>query len=58
MISWCTVVHNGVQWDFGMFPLGKPLDRDFRHITEFGSPMIDEWMDEPHGEVYPSEIDL
>jgi hypothetical protein len=41
-----------------MFPLGQPLDRDFRHIIEFGSPRIDEWMDEPHGEVYPLEIDL
>jgi hypothetical protein len=53
-----TTVYNGVQWDFGTFPLGRPPDRDFRHITEFGPPRIDEWMDEPHGEVYPSEIDL
>jgi hypothetical protein len=42
-------------WDIS--PRGPP-DRDFRHIIEFGSPRIDEWMDELHGEVYPSEIDI
>jgi hypothetical protein len=53
-----TMVYDGVQWVFGMFPLGRPPDRDFRHIIEFGSPRIDEWMDELHGEEYSSEIDL
>jgi hypothetical protein len=41
-----------------MFPPGRPLDEDFRNIIEFGSPRIDEWMDELHGEGYSLEIDL
>jgi hypothetical protein len=51
-------VYGGVQWVFGAIPLGKPLDMDFRHIIEYGSPMIDEWMDKLHGEEYSLEIDL
>jgi hypothetical protein len=31
---------------------------DFRHILEFGSPRIDEWMNEIHGEEYSSKIYL
>jgi hypothetical protein len=52
------MVYGGVQWDFGMFPLGRPPNKNFRHIVEFGSPMIDEGMGELHGEEYSSEIDL
>jgi hypothetical protein len=33
-------------------------NKNFRHIIEFGSPKIDEWMNELHGEVYYSKIDL
>jgi hypothetical protein len=53
-----TTVYDGVQWVFGTFPPGRPPDKDFRHIIEFGSPRIDEWMDKLHGEEYSSEIDL
>jgi hypothetical protein len=52
-----TMLYDGIQWDFGTFPLGRPPDKDFRHITEFCSLKINEWMDKPHGEVYPLEID-
>jgi hypothetical protein len=53
-----TMVYDGVQWVFGMFFLGRSPDNDFRHIIEFGSPKIDEWMDELHGEEYCLEIDF
>jgi hypothetical protein len=36
----------------------RPLDRDFGHITGFGSPRIDEWMEKLHGEEYSLKIDL
>jgi hypothetical protein len=49
-------VYDSVQWVFGMISLGRPPDRDFRDIIEFGSPMIDECIDELHGEVYSSKI--
>jgi hypothetical protein len=52
------MVCGGVQWVFRMFPLGRPQDRDFRNFLEFGSPRIDEWMDEIHGEDHSSEIYL
>jgi hypothetical protein len=47
-----TTAYNGVQWVFETIPPGRPLDRDFRHIIEFGSPRIIEWMEELHGEKY------
>jgi hypothetical protein len=53
-----TMVYDGMQWVFGKLPPGRCPDRDFHHIIDFGSLRIDEWMDEPHGEVYPSEIDI
>jgi hypothetical protein len=53
-----TTMNDGVQWDFGMFPSARPPDRDFRHIIEFGSPRIDEWIKKLHGEEYSSEIYL
>jgi len=51
----------GVQWyamGFWDVSLGRTPDKYFRHIIEFGSPRIDEWMEEIHGEVYPLEIYL
>jgi hypothetical protein len=41
-----------------MFFLGRPPNGEFIHIIEFGSPRINEWMDELHGEEYSLEIDL
>jgi hypothetical protein len=51
-------VYNGVQLVFGMLPSGRHPNKDFRHIIEFGSPRIDDWMDEFHGEEYSLKIDL
>ena len=45
-----TAMYGGIQWVFGTIPLKRPPDRDFRHIIEFGSPRIDEWMDKLHEE--------
>jgi hypothetical protein len=61
MIQWYEVVYNNIQWctiGFGMFPLRGPLYKGFIHIIDFGSPRIDEWMDELHGEEYSMEIEL
>jgi hypothetical protein len=53
-----TSMCDGMPWVFGIFPLGKPPDREFKHIIDFGSPRIDECMDALHGEVYGLDIDL
>jgi hypothetical protein len=52
------MVYDAMQWVLGTFPSRIPLDRDFKHIIEFGSPKIDEWMDEIHGEAYSLDIYL
>jgi len=51
-------VYGGVQWVFGVFLLGRPLDRGVEHTLGFDLPRIDEWMDELHGLVYSSKTDL
>jgi hypothetical protein len=43
---------------FGEIPLGIPPVLGFDHTIEFGLPRIDEMMDELHGVVYISEIEL
>jgi hypothetical protein len=53
-----TMMYGGVRWVFGMFLPRIPPYMDFRNIIEFGSPNIDDWMDEIHGEEYSSKIDL
>jgi hypothetical protein len=52
------IVCNGVQWVFGVFPLGRPPERGVEHTLGFDLPRINEWMDELHGSVYSWKIDL
>jgi hypothetical protein len=49
-----SLAHGGVQWSFGVFPLGRPLDIYFKHAIELRLPRIDEWMGEPQRAIHLS----